>query len=72
MMTFDKVMFKISLEIEKIIKENRKIKDKEMAFYLDIKQDAYATMKHREVIPYKQIIEFCLQHNISINGVFND
>lgn len=72
MITFDNVMFRISLEIEKIENENHKIKDKKIAGYLKINQSNFASMKKREVVPYKQIIEFCLKYNIDINGVFDD
>jgi len=46
---------------------NRKVFDKDVAEALDINQITFATMKSRNKIPYKEILEFCAKRKISIN-----
>lgn len=51
---------------------NRKIFDKDVATSLDINQISLATMKSRNKIPYKEILEFCAKRKISINWLMFD
>ncbi len=50
----------------------RKIFDKDVATSLDINQISLATMKSRNKIPYKEILEFCAKRKISINWLMYD
>lgn len=51
---------------------DRKVFDKDVAEALDINQITYATMKSRNKIPYKEVLEFCARKKISINWlIFN-
>jgi phage repressor protein C with HTH and peptisase S24 domain len=49
-----------------------KIFDKDVATALNIPQARFATMKKRNSIPYKQILEFCAIKKISANWLFFD
>lgn len=48
---------------------NRKVFDKDVALALNINQVTFATMKSRNKIPYKEILEFCAKRKISINWI---
>ncbi|MBE0492099.1 MAG: LexA family transcriptional regulator [Sulfurospirillum sp.] len=50
----------------------RKIYDKDVASSLGINQISLATMKNRNKIPYKEILEFCAKRKISINWLLFD
>lgn len=71
-------MIMLSEVIEKmkdIISEDnigKKIFDKDIAKVLDIPQSTFATMKKRNSIPYKEILEFCASKKISANWLFFD
>lgn len=67
---FEKIAFRLKLEIEKIEKEHKNITNKKLANYLNIKQNTFNIYVYREVIPYRQIIEFCLRYKIDINTIF--
>jgi len=49
-----------------------KIFDKDVATALNIPQARFATMKKRNSIPYKEILEFCAIKKISANWLFFD
>ena len=51
-------------------KKERRIYDKDVATELGIPQATFATMKKREAIPYREIMEFCARKKISINWLF--
>ena len=60
-------------KIKKILaKENRggKIFDKDVAKALDIPQTTFATMKKRNSIPFKEILQYCAKNRLSINWLF--
>ena len=46
---------------------NRKVFDKDIAESLGINQVSFATMKSRQKIPYKEVLEFCAKRKVSIN-----
>ena len=48
---------------------NKKVFDKHIARELDINPITFATMKSRNKIPYKEILEFCASRKILINDV---
>jgi len=50
----------------------KKIFDKDVADILNIPQSTFATMKKRNSIPYKEILEFCAVKKISVNWLFFD
>ncbi len=51
---------------------DRKIYDKDVAQALNIKQITLATMKNRNKIPYKEILDFCAKKKVSINWLLYD
>lgn len=51
---------------------DRKVFDKDVAQALNINQISLATMKSRNKIPYKEILEFCAKKKISINWLMFD
>ncbi|MDD3343177.1 MAG: LexA family transcriptional regulator [Sulfurospirillaceae bacterium] len=68
-------VFDILNKIKDILSEevgNRKVFDKDVAEALDINQITLATMKSRNRIPYKEILEFCAKRKISINWLMFD
>lgn len=52
----------VSLELK-----NKKVFDKDVANLLDISQVNFATMKKRNRVPFKELLDFCAQKAISIN-----
>jgi len=53
-------------------KEGVKVFDKDVASALTIPQATFATMKKRNSVPYKEIMEFCAMKKLSINWLFFD
>ena len=51
---------------------SKKIFDKDVANELGIPQATFATMKKRNSIPYKEVLEFCAVKKISVNWLFFD
>ncbi len=51
---------------------HKKVYNKDLAEELNINQLTLATMKKRNKIPYKQILDFCAKRKISINWLFYD
>ncbi len=49
-----------------------KVFDKDVAMELGIAQTSFATMKKRNSIPYRELIEFCASKRLSINWLFFD
>jgi len=71
-------MYEFKSVIEKlkdIISEERngaKVYDKDVAATLAIPQATFATMKKRNSIPFKEIMEYCALKKLSINWLFFD
>jgi len=62
-------------KIKQIIAEEREVKkvfDKDVANALMIPQTTFATMKKRNSIPFKEILEYCANKKLSINWLFFD
>ncbi len=62
-------------KLKDIISESKiggKVFDKDVANALGIPQATFATMKKRNSIPYKEILEFCALKKISLNWLFFD
>ena len=62
-------------KLKEIISEEKKVKkvfDKDVADALAIPQTTFATMKKRNSIPFKEILEFCANKRLSINWLFFD
>ncbi len=53
-------------------KTGTKVFDKDVAVALNIPQATFATMKKRNSIPYREILEFCAIKKISVNWLFFD
>ena len=71
-------MYELKLVIEKLKdiiadeKSCKKVFDKDVAIALDIPQTTFATMKKRNSIPFKEILQFCANKKLSINWLFFD
>ena len=68
-------IFDVLNKIKDVLSEevgNRKVFDKDVAEALEINQITLATMKNRQKIPYKEILEFCAKRKISINWLLFD
>ncbi len=62
-------------KLKEIISEEKQVKkvfDKDVADALAIPQTTFATMKKRNSIPFKEILEFCANKRLSINWLFFD
>ncbi len=62
-------------KLKDIVSQSRigaRVYDKDVAAELGISQAAFATMKKRNSIPYREILEFCARRKISINWLFFD
>ena len=62
-------------KLKEIISEEKNVKkvfDKDVADALAIPQTTFATMKKRNSIPFKEILEFCANKRLSINWLFFD
>jgi len=51
---------------------SKKVFDKDVADVLGIPQSTFATMKKRNSVPYREILEFCASEKISANWLFFD
>jgi SOS-response transcriptional repressor LexA len=71
MYDFKKVIIKLKDILAQDI-TNKKIFDKDVADALAIPQATFATMKKRNSIPFKEIMEFCANKKLSINWLFFD
>jgi len=62
----------ITVELKKHIAKTKikKVLDKDVANLLGISQMHFATIKKRNVTPYKNILKFCYKENISCNELF--
>lgn len=67
-----KVVIKKLKEILSEEKNIKKVFDKDVADALAIPQTTFATMKKRNSIPFKEILEFCATKKLSINWLFFD
>jgi len=70
-LSFQNIMPKLKDIISKEF-GNKKIFDKDVAQALGINQLTFATMKKRNKVPYKEILDFCATRKISINWMFYD
>jgi len=62
-------------KLKEILSEEKNVKkvfDKDVADALAIPQTTFATMKKRNSIPFKEIMEFCANKKLSINWLFFD
>jgi SOS-response transcriptional repressor LexA len=67
-----KVVIKKLKEILSEENQSKKVFDKDVANALAIPQTTFATMKKRNSIPFKEILEFCATKKLSINWLFFD
>ena len=49
---------------------DKKIRNIDLSLLLKRNRTFLATCKNREIIPYKDIINYCLDNNIDLNDVF--
>jgi len=67
-----KIVIKKLKEILSEDNSTKKVFDKDVADALAIPQTTFATMKKRNSIPFKEILEFCATKKLSINWLFFD
>ena len=68
-------IFEVLNKIKDILSKEvgeRKVFDKDVAEALNINQITLATMKSRNKLPYKEVLEFCAKRKISINWLIFD
>ena len=69
------ILGKQLLDFKEIIKNIKKIEnlkhDKEVANILGLKNDNFSQYKTRNTVPIKNIVEYCLTNNLSIDEVLN-
>lgn len=64
------VMYEIIERIKDVISHDypdKKIKDKHVAFVLNIKPNSLAILKTRGLLPYEDLVYFCIRRKISLN-----
>ncbi len=68
MIEFQDVMLRVK---EILLQENKneKIRDKDIADFLDLDPQYFAVIKRRKKIPYENLAYFCKKHNISLNWI---
>ena len=71
MVDFSEVIEKLK-DVVSSNSDSRKIFDKDIADVLGIPQASFATMKKRNSIPYRELLEFCATKKISANWLFFD
>jgi len=67
MNNFQTIIIKIKHRLSH--KLQRKVHDKDVAHALGIPPSSLASMKRRNTIPYRAILDFCVQHNINANNL---
>lgn len=69
---FDEVLNILKVEIARIrnFKNVNNVKDKDVSHELGERNDFITQRKVYKSIPHKQIIHFCVKHNIDIKFVF--
>jgi len=72
MLIFCEIIEKLKDVISEHTAIGKKVFDKDVATALNIPQATFATMKQRDSIPYKEILEFCALKKISVNWLFFD
>jgi phage repressor protein C with HTH and peptisase S24 domain len=72
MLIFGEIIEKLKDVISEHTTIGKKVFDKDVATALNIPQATFATMKQRDSIPYKEILEFCALKKISVNWLFFD
>ncbi|WP_321777617.1 hypothetical protein [Sulfurimonas sp.] len=68
MRNFEAIIVKLKHHI--LEQKSKKVLDKEVADALKLSQSNFATLKRRNVTPYRNILEFCEKENISCNEIF--
>ena len=51
------------------LEKREKIKDKDIAKFLELSPQYYAVIKRRGKIPYESIAYFCKKHKLSMNWI---
>ena len=72
MLIFGEIIEKLKDVISEHTTIGKKVFDKDVATALNIPQATFATMKQRDSIPYREILEFCALKKISVNWLFFD
>ena len=54
------------------LEEKEKIKDKDIAKFLELSPQYYAVIKRRGKIPYESIAHFCKKYRLNMNWILLD
>lgn len=65
---FHTIMSKLKILLSHTLQ--RRLSDKELAAALSIKPNTFASMRHRNTIPYQAILDLCTQEHIDANTLF--
>ena len=65
----EKIKNIISTDVEKLEGRDRKIKDKDVAFFLGISPIKLATAKHRGTVLFEELALFCKNREIAFNSL---
>lgn len=68
MKDFEAIIAEIKLYLA--INSNKKVLDKDVAEALSMSQANFATIKRRNRIPYRNVLEFCNQEDICCRKIF--
>jgi len=70
MKNFEEIMSEVKFHIA--CESSKKIKDKDIAIALNMSASRFATLKKRDSIPYKTLLEFCEREQLSCKRLFFD
>ena len=65
---FQTIMSKLKILLSNT--KQRILYDKELAIALEIKPNTFASMRHRDTIPYQAVLDLCTKSHIDANTLF--
>jgi len=68
MRNFEEIVIELKHHLSK--QKSKKVLDKKVADVLKLSQSNFATLKRRNVTPYKNILEYCEKEKLSCNKIF--
>lgn len=60
-----------NIRLELFSKSDDYVKNKDVAEAIGMSQQKLAVCIHRNSIPYKNIVKFCIDENVDIHKIFN-
>ena len=61
--------YTITVKLKTILTQlkQQKVHDKDLAQYLGVSPANFASMKRRNAIPFRAVLDFCMKHHINAN-----